>query len=159
VTVTDYLLLALAEALRAGGHSSDVGLAVATEWGVIIPVVADVTGAPMAEIATRRSAAVSRARSRRLTSGDAATPFATLSNLGPFGVSWFTGIIPLGQTALLTIGEIADRVVVINGGIVIRAQFSATLTADHRHLDGVHSAELLGRFAHAVEALHQEDVA
>jgi pyruvate dehydrogenase E2 component (dihydrolipoamide acetyltransferase) len=158
VTVTDFLLSAFAGALRAGNHPGDVGLAVATEWGVIIPVVPDVTGCSIEEIATRRRAAVTRARGRRLASGDAVVPFATLSNLGPFGVSWFTGIIPLGQTGLLTVGEIAERAVVSGGEITVRPQFSATFTADHRLLDGVQSAELLGRFAGAVEALHQEDV-
>jgi pyruvate dehydrogenase E2 component (dihydrolipoamide acetyltransferase) len=99
---------------------------------------------------------VERARSRRLASDDSVTPYATLSNLGTMEVAWFTGVVPVGQKALLTIGEIADRPVVEGRGITVRPQFSATLTADHRELDGADSARLLGYFVAAVESMGEE---
>jgi pyruvate/2-oxoglutarate dehydrogenase complex dihydrolipoamide acyltransferase (E2) component len=67
------------------------------------------------------------------------------------GVSWFTGVIPLGQAVLVTIGELARRPVVEGRGIAIRTQCSVTVTADHRRYDGADSARLLGLFARAVE--------
>ena len=66
LTVTDFLVLALAQALESLGEVPDLGLAVATEWGVLIPVLPSVAGLPLAEVAAQRQAAVSQARSRRL---------------------------------------------------------------------------------------------
>jgi pyruvate dehydrogenase E2 component (dihydrolipoamide acetyltransferase) len=147
-TATDFLLRAFALALEDAGERADVGLAVATQWGVLIPVVRDVAACSLHELAARRRAAVDRARLRRLSSLDAApTPFATLSNLGPQGVRWFTGVVPLGQRALLTVGSIGPRPAVEGRGLVVAQMFDAVLTADHRHYDGADSARLLAGFA------------
>jgi pyruvate dehydrogenase E2 component (dihydrolipoamide acetyltransferase) len=156
VTVTDFLLAAFGRAVAGVGQGSDLGLAVATEWGVLIPIVREAGVVPFDELARRRQAAVARARGRRLAADDSVKPYATLSNLGTMGVGWFTGIIPVGQKALLTVGEVADRAVVEGRGIAVRPQFSATLTADHRHLDGADSARLLAGFVAAIEALGEE---
>jgi pyruvate dehydrogenase E2 component (dihydrolipoamide acetyltransferase) len=156
MTITDFLLSGLGQALVRFGKSSDIGLAVATEWGVLIPIVRDAGGVPMDELARRRKDAVDRARSRRLSSDDAIKPYATLSNLGALGVDWFTGVVPVGQKVLLTVGRVADRPVVEGRGIAVRPQFSATLTADHRELDGAESARLLGYFVDAVETVGKE---
>jgi pyruvate dehydrogenase E2 component (dihydrolipoamide acetyltransferase) len=147
VTVTDFLVLALARAINALGEVPDVGLAVATEWGVLIPVLRSVAGLSLAEVATAREAAVSRARSRRLGSADAAPAFATLSNLGPAGVSWFTGVVPVNQVALVTVGEVSLRPAVEGRGLVVAPMFTAVVTADHRRYDGADSARLLSTFA------------
>ena len=147
VTVTDFLLLALARAIDALGQVPDVGLAVATEWGVLIPVLRSVAGLSLAEVATLREAAVTRARSRRLGSADAAPVFATLSNLGPAGVSWFTGVVPVNQVALLTVGAVSLRPAVEGRGLVVAPMFTAVVTADHRRYDGADSALLLSTFA------------
>jgi pyruvate dehydrogenase E2 component (dihydrolipoamide acetyltransferase) len=150
-TVTDFLLIALAHSLAALGHVADVGLAVATEWGVLVPVVRGAAELPIAEVARRRETAVADARGRRLRADQGAGPWATLSNLGPMGVTWFTGIVPLGQRALLTTGAITARPVVDGDRVSIAPMFSATLTADHRHVDGAASAQLLARFVESVE--------
>ncbi len=91
----------------------------ATEWGVLIPVLPSVAGKPLADVAKQRESAVARARSRRLTSGDSAPVFATLSNLGPAGVTWFTGVVPVNQVALLTVGEVSLRPAVEGRGLVV----------------------------------------
>lgn len=156
VTVTDFLLAAFGQALDRVGKSADVGLAVATEWGVVIPVVRECGATAFDELSARRAAAVERARGRRLTADDSLTPYASLSNLGTMGVDWFTGVVPLGQKALLAIGRIAERPAVEGRGIVVRPQFSATLTADHRELDGADSARLLGAFVDVIETLGEE---
>jgi pyruvate dehydrogenase E2 component (dihydrolipoyllysine-residue acetyltransferase) len=147
LTATDFLILALADALESVGEASDLGLAVATEWGVLIPVLPSVAGKPLADVAKQRESAVARARSRRLTSGDSAPVFATLSNLGPAGVTWFTGVIPVNQVALVTVGEVSLRPAVEGRGLVVAPMITAVVTADHRRYDGVDSARLLSAFA------------
>lgn len=153
LTVTDFLLLALAQALESLGEVSDLGLAVATQWGVLIPVVPSVAHLPLPEVAKQREGAVSRARNRRLASGDSAPVFATLSNLGPGGVTWFTGVVPVNQVALVTIGEVSLRPAVEGRGLVVAPMLTAVVTADHRRYDGADSAKLLGVFAEKLQAI------
>ena len=159
-TVTDLLLQALAHALRESGSPLpiDVGLAVATPRGVAIPVLRDVAGLDPSHLAEARIAAVDRARTGRLDERDVSQPPpASLSNLGSFDVDQFTGVIPLGQTALLTVGRIAPRVVVSNGAVAVRSTFHATLNVDHRAMDGDGAATMLGAFAAFVERRAQSD--
>ncbi len=154
-TFTDLLLRALASALRDTGASGpvDVGLAVATPYGVVVPVVRDVLGRGIAELASSRRAAVERARTGKLSQDDlSAAPSSTLSNLGSFGVDRFTGIVAVGQTSLLTVGRARQRVVADeNRAMSVRTMFDATLNADHRTVDGADAARLLVAFATAAE--------
>jgi pyruvate dehydrogenase E2 component (dihydrolipoamide acetyltransferase) len=152
-TVTDLLLYALALALTAETDSpGDLGLAVATPDGVVIPVIAGVCGLGPAALVAARAAATARAREGRLTAGDlAAGPVASLSNLGGQGVDSFTGIIPVGQKLLLTTGAIADRPVAVDDLVLVRPSFSATLNVDHRHFDGDHAARILAAFQAALD--------
>jgi pyruvate dehydrogenase E2 component (dihydrolipoamide acetyltransferase) len=157
-TLTDLLLRALALALRDDGQDGavDVGLAVATPDGVVIPVVRDVLGLDPGELARSRSDAVGRARGGKLDQNDlTAVPTSTLSNLGSFGVDHFTGIIALGQTSLLTVGRALPRVVADDRrAISVVTTFSATLNADHRTVDGADAARLLVAFASAAEGMN-----
>jgi len=157
-SVTDLLLRALAAALRDGGQDGaiDVGLAVATDRGVVIPVIRDVFDLDLSALASARRLAIERARNGKLPARDLSDPPpTTLSNLGPFGVDQFTGVIALGQTSLLTIGRIARRVVPVADGVAIRATFHATLNVDHRAFDGADAARLLVAFANAAEDEHR----
>ena len=151
---TDLMLRALARALRAGGAigSVDVGLAVATPNGVMIPVVRDVLGMVLPTLRREREAAVARAREDRLLPDDLRdSPRTTLSNLGTLGVDSFTGVIAVGQTSLLTVGRIVPRAYVSGNGIAVRDSFHATLNVDHRTLDGEDAARLLVAFVSAIE--------
>jgi pyruvate dehydrogenase E2 component (dihydrolipoyllysine-residue acetyltransferase) len=156
-TLTDLLLRALAGALAAleRDRRGDVGLAVATEHGVVIPVVRGVHRLDAAGLAAARAAAVERARAGRLAPGDLeAAPPSTLSNLGPMGVDHFTGVIALGQTSLLTVGRALPRVVAgADGRLGVRTTLHATLNADHRTIDGAKAARLLVAFAEAAEQM------
>ena len=155
-TMTDLLLRALALALRErGDRDGHVGLAVATEDGVVIPVVRDVLSLDAASLAGARAAAVERARTRRLNADDVATtPTSTLSNLGPFGIDHFTGIVGHGQTSLLTVGRAVPRVVADGDRTLsVRTTFHATLNVDHRSIDGADAAQLLVAFAEAAELI------
>ncbi len=168
-TVTDLLLRALALAVTAeaaeaaeADTAGDIGLAVATSDGVVMPVVAGVPGLGPAALVAARAAAVARAREGQLSARDlAAGPVASLSNLGGHGVDSFTGIIPAGQTLLLTTGTIADRPVAVDGLVTVRPSFAATLNVDHRRFDGDNAARILAAFQSALEqsitwAAHRE---
>jgi pyruvate dehydrogenase E2 component (dihydrolipoyllysine-residue acetyltransferase) len=156
-TLSDLLLRALALALLESGVEGpvDVGLAVATANGVVIPVVADVLALGPNELAVARSRAVERARAGKLSEGDLSSrPRSTLSNLGAFGVDRFTGIVALGQTSLLTVGRAVPRVVADERrAITVKTMFDATLNADHRSVDGADAARLLVAFVAAVESM------
>ena len=156
VTVTDLLVRALGRSLARHG-SSDVGLAVATSHGVLIPVLPDVAGRKLSEIAALRRSAVERARNRRSTEEDGRTPLVTLSNLGTHGVEWFTGIIPLGQRGLLTTGTLAQRPVVKDGRLSVAWRLTAILNVDHRVWDGLDAAQLLSDFDDRISAYGRYD--
>jgi len=153
VTVTDLLLVALARALATpAAPDPTLGLAVATDAGVLIPVIRGVATLGLGPLSEERARAIERARSGRLEAADLnAVPVSTLSNLGSLGVDQFTGVIATGQTSLLTVGRIRDRVVVRGRALEARPTLFATLNVDHRALDGSDAAKLLDRFATAVE--------
>jgi len=158
-TFTDLLLRALALGLRERGvESDDVGLAVATAHGVLIPVVRGVLSRNEGSVAASRLAAVERARAGQLNAEDlAARPTSTLSNLGALGVDQFTGIIALGQTSLLTVGRAIPRVVASgNPTLSVKSTFHATLNVDHRTIDGAEAAALLVAFTDAAEQMGRD---
>jgi len=152
VSVTDVLVRALARSIAGRGLAPDIGLAVATKDGVALPVLPDVLGRTLPEIAELRQAAVERARDHRSTEADARKPALTLSNLGTHGATWFTGIIPLGQQGLLTTGTIEQRPVVRNGHLSVGWRINAILNVDHRIWDGAEAAETLAAFAQDLTA-------
>jgi pyruvate dehydrogenase E2 component (dihydrolipoamide acetyltransferase) len=155
-TVTDMLLHAGAATLAAfpASTSGDVGLAVATPDGVMMPVIVDASGLAAADLVSARQAAVRRAREGRLAEVDMAIqPFGSLSNLGGLDVDSFTGIIPLGQQCLMTVGRIAPRLVASPGGFSFRDTISVTLNVDHRTIDGDVAARALSVFAQALASL------
>jgi pyruvate dehydrogenase E2 component (dihydrolipoamide acetyltransferase) len=154
-TYTDLLLRALARAVRdtAGGRG-DLGLAVATPAGVMMPVITGIPSLDPAELVAARSAAVQRGREGRLNHADLTTePVASLSNLGSRGVDAFTGVIATGQQLLLTAGRIRPRPVAIEGGIGVRPTLVATLNVDHRSFDGDLAADVLAAFDREFGAL------
>jgi pyruvate dehydrogenase E2 component (dihydrolipoamide acetyltransferase) len=152
-TTTDLLLHALSLALTTCAEDTgDLGLAVATPDGVVIPVIAGVSGLGPAALVAARAAAVARARSGQMSSRDLAlTPLGSLSNLGGLGVDSFTGIIPVGQKLLLTTGTIVDRPVAVDGQVTVRPSVAATLNVDHRHFDGDTAAGILESFQSALD--------
>lgn len=158
LTLTDLLLRALARAVRAGKGSTavDIGMAVATPAGVMIAVIRDVLGKDWQALVQARRAARERALAREMTPQDLEDlPAITLSNLGAFKVDAFTGIIPLGQRAIMTIGSIGPRVIAEGGVPAVRSTLIATLNVDHRFYDGVDAARLLDQFAAELSGVTQ----
>ncbi len=130
------------EGLRANAEIN-IGLAMAVEDGVVVPVIHNAGKAKLVEIATQRRDLTERARSGRLRPSDLTGGTFTISNLGMFGVDAFTAIIIPPQAAILAVGRIADRVVPVEGSAEIRSMMTLTLSSDHRVVDGARAAEFL----------------
>jgi pyruvate dehydrogenase E2 component (dihydrolipoamide acetyltransferase) len=123
--------------------SANVGIAVATERGLVVPVIREVERKSIAEIATARNDAVGRARTGKLTQDDLAEGTFTISNLGMYGVDQFVAILNPPQAAILAVGAIEDKVIVENGNMVAKPLMNMTLSCDHRALDGATAADFL----------------
>jgi pyruvate dehydrogenase E2 component (dihydrolipoamide acetyltransferase) len=123
--------------------SADVGLAVAAPDGLIVPVLRGCERRTIAEIAEARADAVARARSRQLRREDLEGGTFTISNLGMFGIDQFIAVLNPPQVAILAVGSVSERPVVDDGELAIRATLNATLTCDHRAVDGAPAAEFL----------------
>ncbi len=128
-----------------------IAVAVAVEEGVIAPVIRRADAASLAEIAARRRDLADRARSGRLRPEDLAGATFTVSNLGMYEVDAFTAILPPGQSAILAVGGIRDRVVARDGKPAVRPTMSLTLSSDHRVVDGARAADFMRSLVSALE--------
>jgi pyruvate dehydrogenase E2 component (dihydrolipoamide acetyltransferase) len=157
VTVTDLLVKLAAIALlrhrEVNAHfagdelrifpSAHVGLAVATERGLVVPVLREAERKPLIELAVERAQLVGRAREGKLTKEDLEGGTFTISNLGMFGVEQFIAVLNPPQAAILAVGAIEQRPVLEKEEFVARPLMSLTLTCDHRAVDGAKAAEFL----------------
>ncbi|HEY6017747.1 MAG TPA: dihydrolipoamide acetyltransferase family protein, partial [Gaiellaceae bacterium] len=135
----------------AGSDQVNVGVAVATEDALIVPVIHGAERLELREIAERRREVVARARERKLRPDDVAGGTFTISNLGMFGVDAFQAIVNTPQAAILAVGRILDRVVAVDGAPVVRPTLTLTLSFDHRVVDGAAGARFLDTLASLVE--------
>ena len=130
----------------------NIGIAADTPQGLMVPVIRNVPGLSLEQIAAESGRLVDAARNGRLQPDDMTGGTFTISNLGMLGVSRFTAIINPPQVAILAVGSLEDRVVAIeNHGMAVRPQMSVTLAADHRALDGAACARFLGRLKQTLE--------
>ena len=157
VSVTDILTKFAAVALlrhrEVNAHFADdelrifpnahVGLAVATERGLIVPVQREVERKSLVQIAAERKELVQRTREGKLSQDDLEGGTFTISNLGMYGVEIFTAVLNPPQAAILAVGAIEEKPVVANGDFVGRPLMAMTLTCDHRAVDGAKAAEFL----------------
>jgi len=128
----------------------NIGIATAIEDGLIVPVIHHADTSSISEIATRRNDLVKRAQNRKLRPDDISDGTFTLSNLGMYHVDAFSAVINTPQAAILAIGKIADRVVPVNGEVVIRPMMVMTLSCDHRVVDGARGAKFLDDLANLI---------
>src|SRR5207253_793269 len=129
----------------------NLGLAVATEAGLVVPVIHGADRLSFAEFAERRAAIAERARGGRLHSGDLGGGTFTLSNLGMYGVDAFTAIVTEGQAGILAVGRITDRVVALDGQPAVRPMVALALSCNHRLVDGARGAQFLSDLAERLE--------
>jgi pyruvate dehydrogenase E2 component (dihydrolipoamide acetyltransferase) len=168
VTLTAFLVKACAWALAAypAANSSfdaaagalvewadvNVGVAVATDSGLLVPVIHGTDRLGLVEIAARLGEITTRARTGKLRLEDIQGGTFTVSNLGMLGIDHFTAILNPPQAAILAVGRVAKRPVVDeNEQVVVRALSSLTLTADHRVLDGAGAAQFLALIKKVLE--------
>jgi pyruvate dehydrogenase E2 component (dihydrolipoamide acetyltransferase) len=129
----------------------NVGLAIAVEEGLLVPVVHSADRLRVDQIAAHRADLVERAGSGGLTPNDFAGGTFTISNLGMFGVDAFNAIVNPPQAAILAVGRIADRVVAVEGQPAVRPMMTLTLSCDHRAVDGVRAAQFLDALVGMIE--------
>ena len=166
VSYTDLIVAAAATALRAHprlrsrfdgdaivmSQKIDVGLAIALDAGLIVPVLRDADRKSLGSLREEREALETAVRSGHAR-GDAFGGAAiTVSNLGTFGVDRFTAIVNPPEASILAVGRVADRVVVVNGSPAVRQVVSLTLTVDHRVADGADAARYLADVAKDLES-------
>ena len=129
----------------------NIGLAIAVEAGLLVPVVHNADRLPVEDIAVRRADLVAGANNGRLQPDDFASGTFTISNLGMYGVDAFNAIVNPPQAAILAVGRIADRVVALDGQPAVRPMMTLTLSCDHRAVDGVRAAQFLNALVGLIE--------
>jgi pyruvate dehydrogenase E2 component (dihydrolipoamide acetyltransferase) len=129
----------------------NIGLAVAVEEGLTVPVIRNVNKKTLVQIAQERSVLSNKAAEGRLSIEELEGGTFTLTNLGMFGVDEFDAIINPPQSAILAVGRIAERVIVKTGEMVIRPTMRLTLSIDHRVLDGAIAARFLTELKDLIE--------
>jgi pyruvate dehydrogenase E2 component (dihydrolipoamide acetyltransferase) len=169
VSVTVILVKVCAWALKCHGwvnaslrgeeihlHKSvNIGIAIALDEGLIVPVIRQAEELGLAEIAIQTQEFAKRARQGALTPQDVTDGTFTVSNLGMYGINQFTAIINPPESAILAVGRIVKRSVVVEQDgrdvATIRPMMNMTLSADHRVLDGVVAARFLQDVVDALE--------
>ncbi len=165
VTVTAFLLRAVAltlaehpafNAVWAGDviervDAINIGVAIALDDGLIAPALLDCADRSVADLAAGLGDLVARTRAGKLRAAEMSDATFTLSNLGMFEVTAFTAIVTPPQVAILATARTVARPVVRDGEIVVRRVMTATLSSDHRVVDGVGAAGFLGTLKGLVE--------
>lgn len=128
-----------------------MGVAVALTDGLIVPVVRHADKKNIRTVAREVKDLAERARSGQLKPDEATGSTFTVTNLGMYGVDHFTPIINQPESAILGVGCIKDKPVVVNGSIEVRPVMTLSLSFDHRLIDGSVAAEFLGRVRELLE--------
>jgi pyruvate dehydrogenase E2 component (dihydrolipoamide acetyltransferase) len=165
LTLNHFVLAAVGQALEAMPEincvwtdegilslsSSDVGMAVSTEKGLLVPVLRGVGRRSLGGIAEQAGELIGRAQAGRLSSADMQGGAITVSNAGMHDVTYMTSIINPGQSMILGVGSIREVFRPDdNGQPVIRREMGMVLSADHRVLDGVTGLKFLKLVVHAL---------
>lgn len=165
VTYTDLLVKIVAATLRMHPRLNaswsegkvtlkeevNIGLAVAVEEGLVVPVIHRAEKLSLSEIAQQRQELVTKAQLGKLRPQDISGGTFTISNLGMYGVDAFNAIINQPQVAILAVGRIAERVVPMNGQPAVQPMVLLTLSCDHRAVDGARGAQFLDTVAALIE--------
>jgi pyruvate dehydrogenase E2 component (dihydrolipoamide acetyltransferase) len=165
LSVNDFVVKALAVALQKipnanvswtdGGmlkhKHSDIGVAVALPGGLITPIVRQAELKSLSTISNELKDMVARARARKLKPQEYQGGTSSVSNLGMYGIKDFTAVINPPHATILAAGAGEERAIVRKGQIVAATVMSATLSCDHRAVDGALGAELIGAFRTLIE--------
>ena len=157
VTLTSLLCRAVAKTLvqhpRLNGHIIDdeihqyhavhLGVAVALEKGLLIPVIRNAQSMPLEKIQLELSELTDRARKQRLRKEEISGSTFTISNLGMYGIEQFTSILNPPEVGILSVGTVKETPIGVEGKIDLRPMMQVTINADHRAVDGVATAHFL----------------
>jgi len=124
-------------------HHVNIGVAVAVEDGLVVPVLRFTDQMSLSQIGNNVKDVAGRAKSKKLQPAEMEGSTFTVSNLGMFGISEFTSIINQPNSAILSVGAIEEKPVVRNGQIVVGNTMKVTLACDHRTVDGATGAQFL----------------
>ena len=165
LSINDFVIKALALALQrvpsanvswtdAGmlvHRHSDIGVAVALPGGLITPIVRNAETKSLSVISNEMRDLAAHARARKLKPHEYQGGTSSVSNLGMYGIKDFTAVINPPQSTILAVGTGEERAVVRNGKLEVAHIMSVTLSCDHRSVDGVLGAELIGAFKQLIE--------
>ncbi len=129
-----------------------LGMAVATDDGLIVPVITDAQNKGLGQIGREARDFAKRARERKLTPAEYTGSTFSVSNLGMFGIDQFTAIINPPEAAILAIGSTETKPVWENGAFVSRLRMRVTMSCDHRVIDGAVGARFLQTLRQLLEA-------
>lgn len=132
-------------------HYYDIGVAVSTDRGLMVPVLRDCERASVADIEKQLAAAAQKAREGKITLADLEGGVFTITNGGLFGSLLSTPILNAPQCAILGMHAIQDRPVAVNGQVVIRPMMYLALSYDHRIVDGREAVTFLVKVKQAIE--------
>jgi len=166
-SLNDFILYASARALKdfpsmnasftdqaIQQHSDiNIGVAVALDEGLVVPVIRNADRLSLADLAKQSRELADKAQNKKLFPLDYEGGTFTVSNLGMLGVDSFIAIINPPQAAILAVGRVAPRVVTDGDGIEIKSMMTATLSADHRVVDGASAARFLRQVKLFLESL------
>jgi pyruvate dehydrogenase E2 component (dihydrolipoamide acetyltransferase) len=124
-------------------HHINIGVAVAVEDGLVVPVLKFTDQMSLTQIGGNVRDLASRAKNKKLQPAEMEGSTFTVSNLGMFGITDFTSIINQPNSAILSVGAIVEKPVVRNGQIVVGNTLKLTLACDHRTIDGATGAQFL----------------
>ena len=134
-----------------GYHELDIGMAVDTEDGLLVPVIRNVAGLNLRDVAAQSKSLVQQAREGKITAAQMQGGVFTITNLGAFGIDSFTPVINYPEAAILGLGAICKEPVFLDDGqVVAQLQLALSLTFDHRIVDGAPAARFLQALVSAI---------
>ena len=132
-------------------HRVHVGMAVAIPEGLITPVIFDADGKGLSQISQEARELARRARERKLQPHEYTGATMSVSNLGMLGIDEFTAIINPPEAAILAVGAVEDKAVVVGGVVEVRKRMRVTMSCDHRVIDGALGAQFLQTLRRLIE--------
>ncbi|WP_022901412.1 dihydrolipoamide acetyltransferase family protein [Humibacter albus] len=132
-------------------HRINIGIAVASDHGLVVPVIDDADTKSVGRLAEEAKSLVKLAQDRKLTPAQMSGGTFTISNLGMYGVESFTAIINPPEGAILAVGGTKAEPAVVNGEVVPRRIMRYTLNSDHRIIDGALAAQWMQTFTKLIE--------